>query len=554
MRQFPILRHLRGNRIDFTLAPIFKFLEAIGELIAPLVAANMIDIGIREHNTTYLYHAAIFLLILAVFGLICALSCQYLSARVAHGFGRRLRRTLLDHICHLSFADFDTLGEATLLTRLCNDTNTIQNGVNMFLRLMTRCPFLILGAIILAMRIDGQLSCIFILLIPLIGGLLYGVGRTTTRLYQENGATLDTITRKSRETLKGVRPIRAFGRQAREEKAFGETCQTYARRTVKVGKFASLLGAGSFLILNLGIVAVLFFGAKRVGDGAMTQGELTAFVGYLTQIALSMVRLSELTSSLSGAIAASRRVASVLAVNRRCDNGTKSVNIKRDVPTVAFRNVTFAYPHSGAASLTDINFTLPMGNVLWITGRTSSGKTTLLSLLARFYTPTTGTVYLYGEDITTYTEESLRRTIATVPQKNVLFRGTIRENLQFARPDIISEKEMWWALSIAAAADFVRLRGLDSLLEENGGTLSSGQRARLCLARGILRRAPILCLDDCLRALDNATIAAILKAMVREIPDVTRVIVWSRDNSLTQSGQSLRLEEGRITPLGDFYA
>lgn len=546
-----LLPYMKGYWKECILGPIFKLLEAIFELIVPLVTAKMIDVGIASGDGGYICRMGGVLILLAACGLCFALICQYFAAKCAYGFGTALRSAMYRHVNTLSHSAVDRLGTASLITRITSDTNSVQSGLNMMIRLATRCPFLIIGAAVMAMRIDLKLSLVFLIAIPIIGGLLYGVTRWTVPRYGENQSRLDQIARHTRENLDGVRVIRAFSRQEEEIASYRQDCDTFARKSVSVGRVGAILNPASFLIMNLGIVAVLWFGGIRVDTGHLTQGELTAFVNYMTQIALSMVRMAELLVSFNKAAASAKRISDVLAEEPEITDGSETAAVRTDVPAVAFDHVTFAYPGGGEAALHDISFSLNAGETLGIIGGTGSGKSTVANLIPRFYDATRGSVQIYGKDVRSYDLRSLRQLIGVVPQKALLVSGTIGDNLRWGREDA-PDQTLVQACQIAQAWEFVSQTkdGLETSVAQGGRSLSGGQKQRLTIARALVGAPEILILDDSMSALDYATDLALRQALQKELPQTTKIVISQRATSIQHADHILVMEDGRCVGYG----
>lgn len=546
-----LLPYMKGYWKECILGPVFKLLEAIFELIVPLVTASMIDVGIANHDNGYIWRMGGIMIVLAACGLGFALTCQYFASKCAYGFGTALRSALYRHVNTLSHSAIDRIGTASLITRITSDTNTVQSGLNMMIRLATRCPFLIIGAAVMAIRIDLTLSVVFLIAIPIIGALLYVVTRWTIPRYEDNQGKLDNITRHTRENLEGVRVIRAFSRQEEEIDSYRKDCNVFAKRSIAVGRVGAILNPASFLIMNLGIVAVLWFGGVRVDTGHLTQGELTAFVNYMTQISLSMVRMAELLISFNKAVASAKRISDVLAEESEIIGGNQELTIQSDVPVLSFEHVTFAYPGGGEPAVHDINFTLHAGETLGIIGGTGSGKSTIANLIPRFYDVTKGTVKLYGKDIRSYTLNSLRQIIGVVPQKAVLVSGTIAENLRWGSVDA-DDTELEDACRIAQAWDFVSKtpNGLETSVTQGGHSLSGGQKQRLTIARALVGHPQILILDDSMSALDYATDLALRRELASKMSGVTKVVISQRATSIQHADHILVLEDGRCVGFG----
>lgn len=546
-----LLPYMKGYWKECILGPIFKLLEAIFELIVPLVTAKMIDVGIANRDTGYIWKMGGAMFLLAACGLIFALICQYYASKCAYGFGTALRRALYRHVNTLSHSAVDRIGTASLITRITSDSNTVQSGLNMMIRLATRCPFLIIGAAIMAMRIDLKLSIIFLIAIPIIGVLLYSVTCWTIPRYGENQGKLDNIARHTRENLDGVRVIRAFSRQDEEIESYRNDCDVFAKRSIAVGRVGAILNPASFFIMNMGIVAVLWFGGIRVDTGHLTQGELTAFVNYMTQIALSMVRMAELLISFNKAAASAKRISDVLAEEPEITDGEKPLTVQEQAPVLAFDHVTFAYPDGGEAAIHDISFSLRAGETLGIIGGTGSGKSTIANLIPRFYDTTEGTVRIYGEDVRSYTLDSLRQVIGVVPQKASLVSGTIAENLRWGDA-AADDAELEHACKIAQAWEFVSQtsRGLETKVTQGGRSLSGGQKQRLTIARALVGHPKLLILDDSMSALDYATDLELRRQLAAEMGDVTKIMISQRATSIQHADHILVMDDGKCVGYG----
>ena len=546
-----LIPYMKGYWKECILGPVFKLLEAIFELIVPLVTAEIIDVGIAERNTRYIWKMGGVMFVLAACGLVFALICQYYASKCAYGFGTALRSALYRHVNRLSHSAVDRIGTASFITRITSDTNTVQSGLNMMIRLATRCPFLIIGAAVMAMRIDLKLSIVFFIAIPIIGALLYVVTRWTIPKYGENQSKLDNIARHTRENLDGVRVIRAFSRQKEEIASYREDCNVFAKRSIIVGRIGSILNPASFLIMNLGIVAVLWFGGIRVDTGHLTQGELTAFVNYMTQISLSMVRMAELLVSFNKAAASAKRVSDILGEEPDIVGGEEVLVPYAEKPVVEFSHVTFTYPGGGEPALQDISFTLRAGETLGIIGGTGSGKSTIANLIPRFYDATNGVINLYGKDIREYTLDSLRGVIGIVPQKATLVSGTIAENLRWGN-EMANKEELIKACQIAQAWGFVSQtpKQLETKVTQGGRSLSGGQKQRLTIARALTKQPEILILDDSMSALDYATDLALRKALAEKMKHVTKIIISQRATSIQHADHILVIDEGKCVGFG----
>lgn len=546
---YPYLRRFRKESI---LAPLFKMLEATFDLLVPMVVADIIKVGIAGGDTTYIWTRCGLLVLMALIGLLCSFTAQYFAARAAIGTSTGLRHELMAHIQSLSFSELDTLGVSTLITRMTSDVNQVQNGLNMFLRLFLRSPFIVAGAMIAAFTIDTQIALIFLAAIPVLAVIVFGIMRITSPMYKTVQSRLDAVTGATRENLSGVRVVRAFGREDAEEENFVQQNGSLNAMQLKVGRIAALMNPLTYVVVNLGIIGILYFGANKIGSGALLSGDVVALVNYMSQILVELVKLANLVVLLTRAIASMGRVSQVLDTPSTMTFPEKpvSADAASDV-AVAFDHVSLRYQGAGAESLSDVTFTAKKGQTIGVIGGTGSGKTTLVSLIPRFYDTTKGQVTLLGQPITAYSKEELNRHVAVVMQKAQLFKGTIRSNLLWGNENATDE-ELWHALSIAQSEDFVRQKPgkLDDPVEQGGRNLSGGQRQRLTIARALVGHPDILILDDSASALDYATDAALRKAL-RTLPaDTTLFIVSQRTSSLRHADQIIVLDDGHVVGIG----
>ncbi len=547
---FPYLRRFRRESI---LAPLFKMLEATFDLLVPMVVAGIIKTGIGNGDTTYIWTRCALLVLMALVGLLCSFTAQYFAARAAIGTSTGLRHELMAHIQSLSFSELDTLGVSTLITRITSDVNQVQNGLNMFLRLFLRSPFIVAGAMIAAFTIDAQISLIFLATIPVLSIIVFGIMRWTSPMYKQVQSELDAVTGATRENLSGVRVVRAFGREEAEEAHFVAQNGALTNMQLKVGRIAALMNPLTYAVVNLGIIAILYFGANRVDGGLLLSGDVVALVNYMSQILVELVKLANLIVLLSRAIASMGRVSQVLDTQTSMTFPTEKQPVSPSTSdvAVAFDHVSLAYRGAGDESLSDVSFTVRRGQTIGVIGGTGSGKSTLVSLIPRFYDATAGQVTLLGQPISSYSREELRRRVAVVMQKAQLFKGTIRSNLLWGNENATDE-ELWHALSLAQAEDFVRQKPgkLDDPVEQGGRNLSGGQRQRLTIARALVGQPDILILDDSASALDYATDAALRRAL-RTLPDETTLfIVSQRTSSLRHADQIIVLDDGRVVGIG----
>lgn len=546
---YPYLRRFRKESI---LAPLFKMLEATFDLLVPMVVADIIKVGIANGDTTYIWTRCGLLVLMALIGLLCSFTAQYFAARAAIGTSTGLRHELMAHIQSLSFSELDTLGVSTLITRMTSDVNQVQNGLNMFLRLFLRSPFIVAGAMIAAFTIDTQIALIFLAAIPVLAVIVFGIMRITSPMYKTVQARLDGVTGATRENLSGVRVVRAFGREDAEEENFVRQNGSLNAMQLKVGRIAALMNPLTYVVVNLGIIDILYFGANKIGSGALLSGDVVALVNYMSQILVELVKLANLVVLLTRAIASMGRVSQVLDTPSTMAFPEKPVSADAaSDAAVAFDHVSLRYQGAGAESLSDVTFTAKKGQTIGVIGGTGSGKTTLVSLIPRFYDATKGQVTLLGQPITAYSKEELNRHVAVVMQKAQLFKGTIRSNLLWGNENATDE-ELWHALSIAQSEDFVRQKPgkLDDPVEQGGRNLSGGQRQRLTIARALVGHPDILILDDSASALDYATDAALRKAL-RTLPaDTTLFIVSQRTSSLRHADQIIVLDDGHVVGIG----
>ena len=508
-----LLRFLKPYRKELILGPFFKLLEAVFELIVPVVMAKIIDNGIAQNDAGYVGKMCALIVLLGVCGLGFALTCQYFAAKCAFGFGTDLRAALYRHINTLSHTEIDRLGTSTLINRITADAAAAQTGVNMFIRLAVRAPFLIIGAIVMALLIDVKLSLIFLVIAPIVGLLLYFVMNRTVPMYRQNQQKLDNIARHTGENLDGMRVIRAFSRQQQEKDEFSQECADLEQSMLAVGRISAILNPLTFMIMNLGIVAVIWFGGMQINTGSLTQGDLTAFTNYMTQILLAMVVMANLIVILTKGQASALRIHDVLSTAPSMTEGTQLPDTQSE-DAITFSHVNFAYAGAGDNALEDITFTLKKGRTLGIIGGTGSGKSTLANLIPRFYDASSGEICIFGKPVQEYDTKALRRCIGVVPQKAVLFSGTIAENLRWADAQA-DEVQMQKALDIAQASEFVgKLQyGTQTHLIQGGRNLSGGQKQRLTIARALTGQPSILILDDSMSALDYATDLALRTAL-----------------------------------------
>lgn len=543
-----LMRYIRGYEKQAVLAPLFKMLEACFELFVPLVVAGIIDTGIKNADTVYIWQRCGLLVILAAVGLACSLTAQYFSATAALGFGTALRKDLFRHIDTLSYSELDGIGTPTLVTRMTSDINQVQNGVNLTLRLLLRSPFIVLGALVMAFSISPRLTVLFLAVTAVISLIIWAIMRTTMPIYRDAQNHLDRVTLLTRENYVGARVVRAFARQPDELAAFVQTNDRLKAIQTKAGRISALMNPLTYLVVNLGIIAILVRGGQQVNSGALTQGQIIALINYMSQILISLLRLADLVISVTRALASGARVNEILNTRTTMpDPAAAELPPVDNAPAVALDGVTFRYRGAGAPSLTDVSFAAQNGETVGVIGGTGSGKTTLVNLIARFYDADTGSVKLFGHDVKEYSFTQLRRMVGIVPQQAVLFTGTIRENMQWAAPNA-DDDAIWRALEIAQAADFVRSKPgmLDAPVETAGRNFSGGQRQRLTIARALVPQPKILILDDSASALDFATDAALRRAIKEKTKGMTVFIVSQRAASVQRADHILVLDDGRL--------
>ena len=547
-----LLRFLKGYEKESVLAPLFKMLEATFELIVPLVVAGIMDVGIPNGDTLYIWRQCALMVLLGLVGLVCSLTAQYFAARAAMGFSTALRREMFVHISSLSYRELDMLGTPTLVTRITSDVNQAQTGVNMVLRLFLRSPFIVVGAVVMSFVIDVKIGLIFLVSVPAISVVIYLIMRWTVPIYKKAQASLDRISLITRENHVGARVVRAFGRQKEEKKDFDEVNHAYTEIQIRAGRISALLNPATTVIMNFAILLILWCGGWQVYHGVLTQGEVVALVNYMNQILIALIALANLIVAVTKAMASAVRLNEVLDTKASLtDEGSSEQTEKVQASRVEFKNVTFTYAGSQVPALSGISFSAKEGETIGIIGGTGCGKSTLVNLIPRFYDATEGEVLVNGNPVKKYPFSQLRKKVGMVPQHAVLFRGTIRENLKWGKEDA-SEEEIFRALQTAQAADFVKDRadGIDAMLTQGGANLSGGQRQRLTIARALVGEPQILILDDSASALDFATDAALRRAIRRQTEKMTVFIVSQRAAAIRQADKILVLEDGKMAGMG----
>ncbi len=554
-----LLKYLKNYKKESIIAPLFKMLEATFELFVPLVMADIIDIGIANHDTHYILIRGVILVMLGIIGLTCSLTAQYFAAKAAVGFGTQVRGSLFRHINSLSYTELDVLGTSTLITRMTTDINQVQNGVNLFLRLFLRSPFIVFGAMIMAFTINIKAALIFVVAIPLLAFVVFGVMKLSIPMYTSVQKQLDNVVLSTRENLNGARVIRAFNRQNEEKETYREKNSVLKDLQMKVGNLSALMNPVTYVIVNLAIVAIVWTGGKEVDNGVITQGEVVALVNYMSQILVELIKLANLIVNITKSLACAERISSVLDVQTSIVQAEQAACIvmeedgqeDKDVPAVEFDGVSFVYSGAGAESLTDISFRVMAGETVGIIGSTGSGKSSLVNLIPRFYDATKGAVKINGKNIREYSTAALRDVIGVVPQKAVLFKGTIRDNMKWGKEDA-TDDEIMQALNTAQAGEFVmeKENGLDAMITQGGSNLSGGQKQRLTIARALVKTPRILILDDSSSALDFATDAKLRAAIRENTNHATVFIVSQRASTVRYSDKIIVLEDGLAAGIG----
>lgn len=555
-----LLAYLKGYKKESILAPLFKMLEASFELFVPLVMAAIIDVGIANQDKPYIVKMCFVLIALGIIGLVCSITAQYFAAKAATGVGTGIRHGLFEHIQKFTFTEMDQLGTSTLITRMTSDINQIQSGVNLVLRLFLRSPFIVFGAMIMAFTVDVKAALVFVVTIPLLSLIVFGIMLVTMPMYKKVQADLDQVLLATRENLTGARVIRAFNKEEDETKRFENANQILTDAQKYVGRISGMMNPLTYIIVNGAIIALIYVGAVRVDIGDLTQGQVVALINYMSQILVELVKLANLIISVTKAAACLNRVESVLAVKPDMNEGEvrwesnsseEGLELKNKVPVVEFSHVSLTYKGTSDTSLSDINFCAEKGQTIGIIGGTGSGKSSLVNLIPRFYDATEGTVKINGRDIKEYQTENLREHIGVVLQKAVLFKGSIADNLRWGKEDA-TDQEMYDALDISQAREFVDTKqgGLEFQIEQGGRNLSGGQKQRMTIARALVRKPEILILDDSASALDFATDAALRKSIKEMKNQPTVFIVSQRAASIQYADQIIVLDDGEMAGIG----
>ncbi|WP_317394812.1 ABC transporter ATP-binding protein [Faecalicoccus pleomorphus] len=548
-----LYHYLRAYPLITILAPLFKMLEATFELFVPLVVAQMIDVGIAQKDAIFLWKMTALLILLGIIGFAFSLTAQYFAAKSAVSLGQSMRKDLFAHINTFSFQEIDRIGTSTLINRMTNDINLVQNGLNMFLRLFLRSPFVVLGAMIMAFSVNVKAALIFAVVIPALMIVVFAILLITMPLYKKVQQTLDRVLLKTRENLTGIRVVRAFAREDKEKQQFHQETDTLYQKQIFVGKISALLNPLTYMIVNLGVIAILYFGGLQVNAGELTQGEVIALINYMFQILTELVKLANLIILLSRAFASLGRVNAIFEVPSFLEEDERQgdLNLSKDVPAISFDHVSFQYAKSGKEVLQDISFQVRQGETIGIIGATGSGKSTLAQLLCRFYDHTKGKIYLFGKEIETLSPFFLREHIGFVEQKATLFSGTLRKNMQLKKKEATDE-EIWEALDIAQAREFVEEKKEELNLEilQKGSNLSGGQRQRLSIARALVGNPDILILDDSASALDFATDARLRHAISTHTKNQTVLIISQRVSAIYDADHILVMDDGKLVGQG----
>ena len=547
-----LLVHLKEYKVESILGPLFKLLEASFELMVPFVIKSIIDTGIANNDKEHIVKMCLILVLLGVVGLISAVTAQYFAAKAAVGFETKLRFSLFSHIQTLSFAEIDKLGTSTLITRMTSDINQVQTGVNLFLRLLLRSPFVVIGAMIMAFTIDVKAALVFAVTIPVLSVIIFGIMLVSIPLYKKVQAKLDKVLKTTRDNLVGARVVRAFCKEEAEIEEFNKMNEDFSATQRFVGKISALLNPLTYVIINVAIVILIYVGAIRVEAGIITQGAVIALYNYMSQILVELVKFANLIISVTKAVASGNRIESVFEIENTVkednNNGTEP---DKQAPIVEFRNVGMSYVDNQEETISDISFTVNKGETIGIIGGTGSGKSTLINLLPRYYDADAGEVLIYGKNVKEYSFEQLNNMIGMVLQKAVLFKGTIRDNIRWGKKNATDE-EINEALTLAQAKEIVDRKegGLDYMVEQGGKNFSGGQRQRLTIARTLVKRSEILILDDSSSALDNATDKNLREAIAKLSYKPTVFIVSQRTSAIENADKILVLDDGKLVAMG----
>lgn len=548
-----LLIYLKDYKKESILGPLFKMIEASFELFIPLLVAAIIDTGITNNNKPYIYKMCSIMILLGIIGLVCSITAQYYAAKAAVGFSTKLRHVMFDHIQKLSFTEIDNIGTSTLITRLTSDINQVQTGVNLVLRLFLRSPFVVFGAMLMAFTISRSAAVIFLVTIILLSFIVFGIMIFSMPLYSKVQAFLDMILSITRENLSGVRVIRAFCKEEDEIKKFKEKNSALLHMQMFVGRLSSLMNPVTYIIVNAGIVALVYYGTLDVKDGSLTRGDVIALVNYMSQILVELIKMANLIITITKSLACAKRIEEMLNIKPSMHEAENALMFNNDINQniITFDNVSFTYQGTAAEALSNISFDVKKGQTVGIIGGTGSGKSTLIHLIPRFYDVSSGGIYINGINVKEYNIDSLRKSIGLVMQKAVLFTGTIEENLRWGRKEA-DDEEIEYSLYTSQSKEFIdkKENGIQSFIEQGGKNLSGGQRQRLTIARAIIKKPAILILDDSSSALDYATDAALRREIQRMEEDTTVIIVSQRASSVLHADKIIVLEDGEIAGIG----
>ncbi|EEU22642.1 ABC transporter [Enterococcus faecalis T3] len=545
------MKYAKNYRKQIILGPVFKFLEACFELVLPLFMAHLVDVGIRQNDRQTVIEMALWMLVMSLVGLFFVMICQYYASVASQGFGTELRNQLMKKINQLSHKELNSFGTDTLITRITNDINQLQLALAMFIRLVIRTPFLSIGSVVMAFYIDVQMGFLFLLLLPIFSLILFIIIKVTVPLYQKVQEYLDRLNRQISQNLSGVRVIRAFARKETEQRHVDKASDDLGDIYIRVSNVSALLTPLTTLIMNVGILFLLYFSGLKVSFGSLQQGEVLALINYMNQMMLALIVASNLVVIFTRAAASANRVNEVLTVESQLTDTPESAKTSPQFGDITFDHVDFRYEPEAGLALENINFTIPKGSILGITGPTGSGKSTLTQLIPRFYDVSAGNLFINGVNVRDWPLFTLRQQVASVPQTAVLFTGTIRENLQWGKPNATDE-DCWEALSIAQCKEFVEQldQGLDTPVNEGGKNFSGGQRQRLTIARALIRKPHLLILDDSLSALDYQTDLNLRRALQKERAETTVILISQRVSSIATANQILVLDSGKVAGLG----
>lgn len=545
-----LLPYLKNYKKESIIGPLFKLLEVCFELLVPLITAGIIDVGVKNNDLHYILTRGCILVLMGLLGLTCSLTAQFFAAKASVGFGTELRHDMFSHIQKLSYAEVDKIGSSTLITRMTSDINQAQSGVNLALRLFLRSPFVVLGALVMSFTISVKLSLIFLIAVPVLALIIYGIMMITIPLYKKVQKWLDEVVLSTRENLSGIRVVRAFCTQNKEQKEFEDKCGGLFAGQVHVGKISACMNPMTYVVVNIAIIAIVWYGGIQVDEGAVTQGEIIALVNYMTQILTALVALANLIVTFTKAMASGVRINEVMDLKPGIVSGN-SAEKEDGAYVLEMEYVNFGYTKESEPVLTDINLKIHRGETIGIIGGTGSGKSTLVQLIGRFYDVSEGTVKVCGKDVKDYDLNELRQKIGMVPQKSVLFHGTLRDNMKIGK-ESATDEEIYEALETAQGLEIAKAKGegLDALISEGGKNLSGGQRQRLAIARALVRKPEILILDDSSSALDFATDAKLRKALRENTSEMTVFLVSQRAASIMHADRILVLEDGAAAGIG----